>query len=63
MGYSFMGYASPESSQHITYIWLPNRAQFLYLAKVDAPLVKREKNLRCSVCLFAELSSNWNTNI
>jgi len=31
---------------------------FVYLAKVHEPLVKHEKNLRCSACLFAELSSN-----
>ena len=31
---------------------------FVYLAKVHEPLVKHEKKLGCSVCLFAELSSN-----
>ena len=36
---------------------------FVYLAKVHEPLVKHEKKLGCSVCLFAELSSNWNTSI
>jgi len=29
---------------------------FVYLAKVHEPLVKHEKNLGCSACLFAELS-------
>jgi len=33
----------PESSQHITDIWLPNYAEFVYLAKLHEPLVKREK--------------------
>jgi len=36
---------------------------FVYLAKLPEPLVKHEKNLGSSACLFAELSSNWNTNI
>ena len=36
---------------------------FVYLAKVHEPLVKHEKNLGCSACLFAEFSSNGNTNI
>jgi len=31
---------------------------FVYLAKVHEPLLKHEKNLRCSVRLFTELSSN-----
>jgi len=31
---------------------------FVYLAKVHEPLVKHEKNLGCSACLFAELPSN-----
>ena len=31
---------------------------FVYLAKVHEPLVKHEKNLCCSACLFAQLSSN-----
>jgi len=31
---------------------------FVYLAKVQEPLIKHEKNLRCSACLFADLSSN-----
>ena len=31
---------------------------FVYLAKLHEPLVKHEKNLGCSACLFAELSSN-----
>jgi len=29
---------------------------FVYLAKLHEPLVKHEKNLGCSACLFAELS-------
>jgi len=29
---------------------------FVYLAKLHVPLVKRDKNLGCSACLFAELS-------
>jgi len=31
---------------------------FVYLAKVHEPLVKHEKNLGCSACLFAKISSN-----
>jgi len=29
---------------------------FVYLDKLHEPLVKHEKNLGCSACLFAELS-------
>ena len=29
---------------------------FVYLAKLHVPLVKRDKNPGCSACLFAELS-------
>ena len=36
---------------------------FVYLAIVHEPLVKHEKNLGCSACLFAELSSNRNTSM
>jgi len=35
---------------------VPNMHTFVYLAKVHEPLVKHEKNLGCSACLFAELS-------
>ena len=35
---------------------LPNH--FVYLAKLHEPLVKHEKNLGCSTCLSAELSSS-----
>ena len=31
---------------------------FVYLAKVHEPLVKHDKNVGCSACLFAELSIN-----
>jgi len=31
---------------------------FMYLAKVYESLVKHEKNVGCSACLFAELSIN-----
>jgi len=31
---------------------------FVYLAKVHEPLVKHEKNLDRSSCLYADLSSN-----
>ena len=34
---------------------------FAYSARLHEPLVKREKNLGCSACLFGELSSNGNT--
>ena len=30
---------------------------FVYLAKLHEPLVQHEKNLGCSACLFAELST------
>jgi len=33
---------------------------FVYLSKVHEPLVKHEKNLGCSACLFADLSSTGN---
>ena len=31
---------------------------FVYLGKVNEPLLQHEKTLCCSACLFAELSSN-----
>jgi len=52
------GGEAPESSQHITDIWLPDRHNFVYLGKLHEPLVKHGKNLGCSACLFAELSSD-----
>jgi len=34
---------APESSQHITNIWLPNYAEFVYLAELHQPLVEHVK--------------------
>jgi len=34
----------------------------VYLAKLYEPLVKHEKNLGCSACLFVELSNNKANN-
>ena len=61
-----LGDGSPPAGSRcrgITDIWLPDMHNFVYLSKVHKPLVKHEKNLGCSACLFAELSSNCNTGI
>jgi len=50
-----LGRSPHESSQHITDIWLLNHAQFCVFIKSTRVA---SKNLGCSACLFAELSSN-----
>ena len=53
------GVQSPPKAHSILRIFgCQTMHNFVYLAKVHEPLIKHEKNLGCSVCLFAELSSN-----
>jgi len=53
------GKAPPPKAHSILRIFdLQTMHNFVYLAKVHEPLVKHEKNLGCSACLFAELSIN-----